>query len=140
MLTATARAFNRDVRKVIDRVRLDGDITAEMEQILQASLLGVYLTFYFETPHRRDLDGGLKITLDAVCTALGLDDRTVVDLHLTKRIDPLRPHVDIEIESIAEWSFDRSYVYLGDDASSTDGEQLEKLDESATNRDQSIAQ
>ena len=111
-----------------------------MEQILQASLLGVYLTFYFETPHRRDLDGGLKITLDAVCTALGLDDRTVVDLHLTKRIDPLRPHVDIEIESIAEWSFDRSYVYLGDDASSTDGEQLEKLDESATNRDQSIAQ
>lgn len=116
VLSGPAKAFKRDVKKVIERARLDGTITLAMEAALQASLLGVYLTFYFETPRRRDLDGGLKIALDALAEALGLDDRTVVDLHLTKRIDPLRPHLDVELETIAEWSFDRSYVYLGEPA------------------------
>jgi crossover junction endodeoxyribonuclease RusA len=115
VLTAPAKAFKRDVKKLIDRARLDGSISLDLERALQSSLLGVYLTFYFETPHRRDLDGGLKITLDAICVALGLDDRMVVDLHLTKRIDPLHPHIDVEIESIANWSFDRSYIYLGEE-------------------------
>ena len=78
------------------------------------ALLGVYLTFYFETPMKRDLDGGLKITLDVLASSLGFDDRSVVDLHLTKRIDPLRPRVEIDIETISEWEFDRTYHYLGD--------------------------
>ncbi len=114
MAPELAEEFKRDVTKLIERARIDGSITVAMERALKDSLLGVYLTFYFETPHRRDLDGGLKIALDALCTALGVDDRMVVDLHLTKRIDPLRPHLDVELETIADWSFDRSYVYLGD--------------------------
>ena len=116
VLTAPARTFKRDVKKLVERARLDGALTLEMENELKGSLLGVYLTFFFETPHRRDLDGGLKIALDALCEALALDDRMVVDLHLTKQIDPLHPHLDVEIETISEWSFDRSYVYLGDSA------------------------
>jgi crossover junction endodeoxyribonuclease RusA len=116
VLTAAARTFNRDVKKIVERARLDGIVTLASEQLLKSSLLGVYLTYYFETPHRRDLDGGLKITLDSVCTSLGLDDRTIVDLHLTKRIDPLHPRTEVEIESISDWSFDRSYIYLGEDA------------------------
>jgi crossover junction endodeoxyribonuclease RusA len=116
VLSAPAKAFKRDVKKLVERARIDGAITVAMEEALKGSLLGIYLTFYFETPHRRDLDGGLKIALDALSEALGVDDRTVVDLHLTKRIDPLHPHLDVELETIAEWSFDRSYVYLGDDA------------------------
>ena len=80
---------------------------------MREALLGVYLTFYFETPRRRDLDGGLKIALDALGRALGFDDRSVVDLHLTKRIDPLRPRLEVEVEAIREWEFDRTYVYLG---------------------------
>lgn len=114
VLSAPAKAFKRDVKKTIERARLDGTISVATEESLKSSLLGVYLTFYFETPLKRDLDGGLKIALDALCEALGVDDRTVVDLHLTKQIDPLRPHLDVELETIAEWSFDRSYVYLGD--------------------------
>ena len=114
VLSAPAKAFKRDVKKTIERARLDGTISVATDEAQKSSLLGVYLTFYFETPLKRDLDGGLKIALDALCEALGVDDRTVVDLHLTKQIDPLRPHLDVELETIAEWSFDRAYVYLGD--------------------------
>jgi crossover junction endodeoxyribonuclease RusA len=114
VLSAEAKAFNKDVKKVIDNARVDRTITAAHEEALAAGFLGVYLTFFFETPKRRDLDGGLKIALDAICEALGLDDRMVVDLHLTKRIDPLRPRLEVELEAIAEWSFDRSYVFLGE--------------------------
>jgi crossover junction endodeoxyribonuclease RusA len=39
----------------------------------------------------------------------------VVDIHLTKRIDPLRPRLEVELETIADWQFDESYVYLGED-------------------------
>jgi crossover junction endodeoxyribonuclease RusA len=113
VLSEPAKAFKRDVKKIVERARLDGTITPHIESLYGRSLLGVYLVFYFETPLRRDLDGGLKIALDAVCGALGLDDRTVVDLHLTKQIDPLRPRLELELEAIADWSFDRSYVYLG---------------------------
>lgn len=114
VLSKPAQAFNRDVGKVIERARCEGFVTPALEAAFDDALLGVYLTFYFETPMRRDLDGGLKITLDALCRALGLDDRAVVDLHLTKRIDPLHPRLELELESITDWAFDRSYVYLGD--------------------------
>lgn len=43
--------------------------------------LALLLDFYFATPLRRDLDGGLKITQDALCEGLGLNDNRVVDIH-----------------------------------------------------------
>jgi crossover junction endodeoxyribonuclease RusA len=113
VLSKPAQAFNKDVAKVVEQARRDGILSPAIEASFKDTLIGVYLTFYFETPNRRDLDGGLKIALDALCRALGVDDRAVVDLHLTKRIDPLHPHLDVELETIANWSFDRSYVYLG---------------------------
>lgn len=116
VLSKPAMGFKRDVDRIIERLRQSGAISDAQQRALAKSLLGVYLTFYFETPMRRDLDGGLKIALDAVCRALDLDDRTVVDLHLTKRIDPLRPRLELELEEIRDWTFDRSYVYLGDAA------------------------
>jgi crossover junction endodeoxyribonuclease RusA len=114
VLSKEAQAFKRNVKKLIERARMDFAISIETETTLQTSLLGVYLTFYFETPFKRDLDGGLKICLDAVCGSLGVDDRSIVDLHLTKQIDPLNPRVDIEIEAIEEWTFDQAYVSLGE--------------------------
>jgi crossover junction endodeoxyribonuclease RusA len=124
VLSKEAQAFKRDVGKLVARLRASGDLSPTTEEAFREGFLGVYLTFYFETPNRRDLDGGLKIALDALCRALGLDDRAVVDLHLTKRIDPLHPHLDVELEAIPEWTFDRTYVYLGeaqpDDSASDD--------------------
>jgi crossover junction endodeoxyribonuclease RusA len=116
VLSAPARTFNRDVAKVIAAQRTSGRLTTATERALADSLLGVYLVFFFETPHRRDLDGGLKICLDALARTIGFDDRAVVDLHLSKKIDPLRPRVEVEIETISEWEFDQTYLYLGQQA------------------------
>src|SRR3712207_6749930 len=91
VLSTSAKSFNRDVRKVIAALRTSGKLAPATERALAGSLLGVYLIYYFETPNRRDLDGGLKITLDALGRELGFDDRAVVDLHLSKKIDPLHP-------------------------------------------------
>jgi crossover junction endodeoxyribonuclease RusA len=114
VLSAPAKAFYRDVGKFMAGLRTRGELSAESERALGVSHLGVYLEYFFETPAKRDLDGGLKITLDALGQSLGFDDRAVVDLHLTKRIDPLRPRVEVEIETIADWQFDQTYQYLGD--------------------------
>ncbi|MCC6705305.1 MAG: RusA family crossover junction endodeoxyribonuclease [Thermomicrobiales bacterium] len=114
VLTAEARTFKRDVKKLIDQALLSNKISTATEKALQKALIGVYLTFYFETPKRRDLDGGLKIALDAICAPLGIDDRAVVDLHLIKQIDPLRPRLEVEIEAIENWSFDPEFVLLED--------------------------
>lgn len=113
VLSAPAKSFNRDVAKLIGALRTSGQLDSSTEQALAGSLLGIYLEYFFETPHRRDLDGGLKITLDALGRALGFDDRAVVDLHLSKKIDPLHPRVEVELETIANWEFDRTYLYLG---------------------------
>jgi crossover junction endodeoxyribonuclease RusA len=116
VLSATARTFNRDVAKLIATQRTSGQLSAATERALTSSLLGVYLVYFFQTPHRRDLDGGLKICLDALARTIGFDDRAVVDLHLSKKIDPLRPRVEVDIETIPEWEFDQTYHYLGDDS------------------------
>jgi crossover junction endodeoxyribonuclease RusA len=114
VLSAPAKAFHRDVKRIVATLRSKGSLSASSERAFADALLGVYLTYYFETPLKRDLDGGLKITLDALGSCLGFDDRHVVDLHLTKRIDPLRPRVEVEIETIGDWEFDRTYQYLGE--------------------------
>ena len=114
VLSKGAQTFKRDVAKLVAGMRERGELAAAQEQAFAADLLGVYMVFYFTTPMRRDLDGGLKIALDALAESLGFDDRSVVDLHLTKQIDPLRPRLEVELETIQGWSFDRTYVYLGE--------------------------
>lgn len=114
VLSKPAKTFKRDVTKHLAMLRERGTLDPVVERAFRDALIGVYLTFYFETPMRRDLDGGLKIALDSLAAGLGFDDRAIVDLHLVKQIDPLRPRLEVELETIETWAFDRSYVYLGD--------------------------
>ncbi len=113
VLSKEAARFKRAAKLLLLGSSGDAVLSDDEHEQLKASYLGFYLDFYFETPLKRDLDGGLKITQDAICEALGLDDRRVVDIHLAKRIDPLHPRVEVELEAIADWEFDRQYVYLG---------------------------
>ena len=122
VLSKDAKQFHKDVKRLMGAARKAGAISPATEAHLQQSLLGVYLTFYFETPFRRDLDGGLKIALDALCMELGIDDRSVVDLHLSKQIDPLNPRLEIEMEAIEGWTFDREYVLLGEEGGGNEEE------------------
>jgi crossover junction endodeoxyribonuclease RusA len=116
VLSKPAKAFKDEVTKLLLGHREKNRITSAQERTIASSYIGVYLTFYFETPLKRDLDGGLKIALDAIAAGLGFDDSRVVDIHLTKRIDPLRPRLEGELETIADWQFDETYVFPGDES------------------------
>ena len=111
VLSKEHESFKRQVDRRIQRLRVDEVITDAFIEALKADWIGLFLDFYFETPLRRDLDGGLKITQDAVLSALGINDNRVVDIHLVKRIAPTNPRVEIELEAIPQWQFDEEYVY-----------------------------
>ena len=112
VLSKNSRQYRRAVERKVRQLRFDGTLPDELVDALKAGYIGLFIDFYFETPLRRDLDGGLKITLDAICDTLGVNDNRVVDIHLVKRIDPLRPRIEVELEAFLEWQFDEEYEVL----------------------------
>jgi crossover junction endodeoxyribonuclease RusA len=110
--TAVARRFKLDVKKKLSTLESEGILNEELRDRLRQGYLSLLLAFYFETPLKRDLDGGLKIAQDALCEGLGLNDNRVVSIHLLKYIDPLHPHLDVEIEALEDWRFDEEYKLL----------------------------
>lgn len=110
--TAVARRFKQQVRDALRALERQGILHDEFRNIFRQHYLALLLDFYFLTPHRRDLDGGLKITQDALCEGLGVNDNRIVDIHLTKHIDPLHPHLYLELEALPDWQFDREYILL----------------------------
>ncbi len=110
--TVVARRFKEQVKLKLNEIARAGKINEPLRAALRQGYLGLYLAFYFETPLKRDLDGGLKITQDAICEPLGLNDNRIVTIHLVKYIDPLHPHLDVELEAIEDWQFDEEYRLL----------------------------
>jgi crossover junction endodeoxyribonuclease RusA len=110
--TVVARRFKQQVRDALRTLERQGNLSDELRQTLHQHHLALLLDFYFTTPHKRDLDGGLKIAQDALCEGLGINDNRIVDIHLMKHIDPLRPHLYIELEVIPDWQFDKEYILL----------------------------
>ncbi len=110
--TVVARRFKQQMRDTLRALERQGMLHNELRHQFHQSYLALLLDFYFTTPLKRDLDGGLKITQDALCEGLGLNDNRVVDIHLMKHIDPLHPHLYIELEAITDWQFDKEYVLL----------------------------
>jgi crossover junction endodeoxyribonuclease RusA len=114
VLSKDSRNYKRKVGKAVRQLRAEGIIPDALVATMREGFVGLFIDFYFETPRRRDLDGGLKIAQDAICDALGVNDNRVVDVHLVKRIDPLRPRIEVELEAFPNWDFDaQHYVYLG---------------------------
>jgi crossover junction endodeoxyribonuclease RusA len=113
VLTSEARQFKNKAKHFIADLCLSGRISDDMLGALRASYLSLFIDFYFASPMKRDLDGGLKITQDAICESLDINDNRVVDIHLVKRIDPLRPRVNVQLETIPEdeWHFDEEFIY-----------------------------
>ena len=111
VLSKEAKSFKKEVAGRIHRLRVEGVISDAFVEALQKGWVGVFMDMYFESPLKRDLDGGLKITLDAMLDSLGVNDNRVVDIHLVKRMDPLRPRVEVELEAIPGWQFSPEYAY-----------------------------
>lgn len=114
VLSKEHKKFKKQVGHRIHRLRVNDVLTDEFVTALEAGWIGLFMDFYFETPLRRDLDGGLKIIQDAILDALRINDNRVVDIHLVKRIAPTNPRVEIELEAIPTWQFDDQYVYLAE--------------------------
>ena len=105
VLSQASRTYKRAVVRHVQRLRRSGTIPEEFVAQAQKGYLALFIDFYFQTPLRRDLDGGLKIAQDAICQGLGIDDRRVVDIHLVKRVDPQHPRIEVELEALPEWTF-----------------------------------
>ena len=61
--------------------------------------LALDLRFYFVSELRRDIDGGLKITQDAVCEALGINDNRIVEVTLRKARDAAAPRMELALRA-----------------------------------------
>jgi crossover junction endodeoxyribonuclease RusA len=62
--------------------------------------LALDLRFYFASELRRDIDGGLKITQDAVCEALGINDNRIVEVTLRKDRDAVAPRMELALRAV----------------------------------------
>ena len=106
VLSEPSRDYKRLVLQQIKQLRHSGAISEAFVAQAQAGYLALFIDFYFETPLRRDLDGGLKIAQDAICAGLETDDRRVVDIHLVKRTDRGSPRIEVEMEALPAWRFE----------------------------------
>jgi len=111
-LAPVALRYKADVQKALLKLKQQEVLSAPLLKRMGSCYLALYFECYFPTPLQRDLDGGLKIMLDAICRALGANDNRVVELHLSKRIRPQDPHVYVEIDTLDDWEFDEEYRVL----------------------------
>lgn len=113
VLSKAAKSFKRSGSAAVREALISNPAAGTLAETLKDAPFACDLVFFFETPFKRDLDGGLKIALDVLCESLGIDDRYAVSLTLEKRIDPLHPRLEIELAPLPDWQFDEEYVVLG---------------------------
>ncbi len=80
--SAVARRFKQQVHSVLRTLERQGLVHEDLCHSLRQNYLALFLDFYFSTPL------------------------------LLKHIDPLHPHLDVELEAIPEWQFDKEYIVL----------------------------
>jgi crossover junction endodeoxyribonuclease RusA len=68
---------------------------------LRSDYVALSIRCHFSSLLRRDIDGGLKITQDALCEALGLNDNRVLELHLYKDAAAGSPSMELTLRVLA---------------------------------------
>lgn len=101
VLSSKGRAYKVQVyQELLLYLTRDGHRRPAWLDDSHAHIFSLTLRFYFATPLRRDIDGGIKITQDAICEALGVNDNRIVELHVYKRRDPVQPRVECTLSPI----------------------------------------
>lgn len=106
------RRFQKQVRVYAEEQQLAKQLPATLRATSNPSYLAVYADFFFRAQHTRDVDSGLKALLDALCAPLGVNDNRVVDIHLTKRTTAGQPYTLVQLEPLANWTFDAQHRVL----------------------------
>ena len=81
-LTSDARKWKENIGKIV-KLRAEEDY----KKYATADLYLEIMWFWPNTYYKRDIDGPIKLVMDAVCKALGYNDSRVVELHVTKLKD-----------------------------------------------------
>ncbi len=127
VLSREARHYKEHLAKAFRRLKVAGKLRPqETNEMAEANLplrlfdepepsdplrpssppfLRLRLEFFFKTAQRRDLDNGLKIVQDAICQALGVDDRQVVAVELVKCVDAQNPRLEVTVTVLPDWDF-----------------------------------
>jgi len=95
VLASAGRRFKALVGQEIICLLAQRRAGPRLENILQDHPLALEIRFYFVSALRRDIDGGLKITQDAVCEALGFNDNRIAEVILRKHVDRLAPRMEL---------------------------------------------
>ncbi len=94
VLSAKGRHYKIAVAKHLSAILLQSPHRADFFESLGTHALSLSIRFYFKTALRRDLDGGLKISQDAICQAISLNDNRITEIHLHKDLDAARPRME----------------------------------------------
>ncbi len=106
VLSGEAKHWKHSIAKAFHTLLVNGRLPDELMDDAQSGYIALYGEFFFETPHRRDLDGGLKIAQDAVCAGLRVNDNRVVEIRLLKRVDKENPRLELTVQVVTNWEFE----------------------------------
>ena len=97
VLSSAGRRFKSHVGQEVLYLLARRRSTSALVQTLPGLRLALDLRFYFVSILRRDIDGGLKITQDALCEALGINDNRIVEVSLRKNVDTAAPRMEVSL-------------------------------------------
>ena len=97
VLSSAGRAYKDHVSQQIWLALTQSPHKQALMQRLRTGSLALSIHFYFTSPLRRDVDGGLKIAQDALCESIGLNDNRIVETHLYKHQDRANPRIEVTL-------------------------------------------
>lgn len=100
VLSSAGRRFKTQVGQEVLCVLAARRSGPPLTETLNGAPLALDLRFYFSSGLRRDIDGGLKITQDAVCEALGINDNRIIEVILRKDIDAEAPRMELSLRRV----------------------------------------
>ena len=97
VLSSAGRRFKMHVGQELLCLLARRNSISSTLRVPDRSRLALDLRFYFVSGLRRDIDGGLKITQDALCEALGINDNRIVEVTLRKEVDAVTPRMELSL-------------------------------------------
>lgn len=101
LLSSAGRAYKTQVGQLLWLAVIQSPSKITLRDRLRSEPLVISIRFFFASSLRRDLDGGLKITQDAVCEGLGINDNRIVETHLYKHVDKENPRIEVSLSTIS---------------------------------------
>lgn len=101
ILSAAGRRYKLEIGQQILIALAHSTNKQSLLMKLRSDYVALSIRCYFTSLLRRDIDGGLKITQDALCEALGLNDNRVLELHLYKDVAAGTPSMELTLRVLA---------------------------------------